>query len=82
MPDDAHAVARDRDFGLRKVSRLTWRAGAAGVAFSAVIGLALAHHAQASSAVPEHRSDPGGIVIPAQPPMPSQGSGQVVSGAS
>src|ERR1700722_9130582 len=50
MPEyDARAAARDRDSGLRKVSRFTWQAGAAGVAFTAVIGVALTHHGDAAA---------------------------------
>ena len=65
------------------VSRLTWRAGVASLACSAVIGVALAHHdgASAGTTRPPH-STPGQIVTPAQPPQPSGGSGQVNSGAS
>jgi hypothetical protein len=76
-------AASERDRGVRKVASLTWRAGAAGVACSALIGVALAHHAEASPApaAPRH-SPPGQIVIPAQPPQPATGSGQVTSGAS
>lgn len=48
MPEYDARAARDRDSGLRKVSRVTWRAGAAGVAFAAVIGVALTHHADAA----------------------------------
>jgi hypothetical protein len=77
------AAASERDSGVRKVASLTWRAGAAGVACSALIGVALAHHAEATPApaAPRHHP-PGQIVIPAQPPQPATGSGQVTSGAS
>ena len=75
-------ATRERDTGVRKVSRLTWRCGLVGVACSAVITGALAHHADASTAAarPHHQS--GGIVIPATPPRPASGAGQVSSGAS
>ena len=75
-------AARQRDSGVRKVSRLTWRCGMAGIACSAAIAGAFAHHADASTAAarPHHQS--GGIVIPATPPRPAGGSGQVNSGAS
>jgi hypothetical protein len=106
---DARAAARGRDSGLRRVRQLTWRAGAAGVAFSAVVGVALAHHADAtatdrqpavhaqhSSGEPQqpgtkvqqkpkarrHSQQQGQLVIPAQPPQPSSGGGQVTSGGS
>ena len=36
--DNAGAAMDARDEGLRKVSRLTWRVGAAGVVCSALIG--------------------------------------------
>ncbi len=77
------AAASERDRGVHKVASLTWRAGAAGVACSALIGVGLAHHAEASPApAAPHRNPPGQIVIPAQPPQPATGSGQVTSGAS
>jgi hypothetical protein len=73
--DSAHEAAARRDAGLRRVSRLTWRAGAAGVACSAIIAIALGHHAQASTGQ-------GGIVVPNQAPAPAAGGHQVTSGAS
>lgn len=74
------SAAAVRDDGLRRVSRLTWRAGAAGVIFSAVIAAAFGHSIKSSSPAP---SRPGqGILIPAQPPAAGSGSGQVTSGAS
>jgi hypothetical protein len=79
---DARAAARDRDSGLRTISRSTWRAGAAGIAFTAVIGVAFTHHADASATPARQHRQPSSIVIPAQPPQPSTGSGQVTSGAS
>jgi hypothetical protein len=72
-------AARERDAGVRRVTRLTWRVGLIGVACSAAIGAALTQHAQASPSGPHQ---PGGIVIPGQPPQPATGSGQVTSGAS
>ena len=98
MPEyDARAAARHRDSGLRKVSRVTWRAGAAGVAFTAVIGVSLTHHGDALASTQQQGSQqaqqqpgqqrpaqqpPGSIQGPAQPPQQSTGSGQVTSGAS
>lgn len=79
--EDPHAAAVRRDAGLRRVSRLTWRAGAAGVAFSAIIAIALGHHAQASSS-PAPGSGQSGIVVPNQPPAPAAGGHQVTSGGS
>jgi hypothetical protein len=99
--DDVRFAAAARDDGLRKISKYTWRAGAAGVVCSALIALAFGHHtaAQANtggdhqpasgssqpasgSSQPASGSGGGGIVVPAQPPAPAQGSGQVTSGAT
>lgn len=84
MPQhDRRLAALERDSGMRKVSRLTWRAGLTGVACSAVIAVALGHHPQASASTVHHgRQQSSGIVIPGQPPQPASGSGQVSSGAS
>lgn len=79
---DPRLAATERDSGIRKVSRLTWRAGLAGVGCSAFIGLAFGHHQRAGSVVHPQQHRPGGIVIPGQPPQPASGSGQVSSGAS
>ncbi|HBW20389.1 MAG: hypothetical protein ACLPN6_13010 [Streptosporangiaceae bacterium] len=81
LRDDMRYAAARRDDGVRKISRLTWRAGAAGVICSAVIAVAFGHHAEARPAGPA-RPASGTIVIPAQPPAPAQGAGQVSSGAS
>jgi hypothetical protein len=81
MPgDDMRAAAARRDDGVRRVRRLTWRAGAAGVIGSALIAAAFGHHAADQTA---HRhARPPGILVPAQPPSTAPGSGQVTSGAS
>jgi hypothetical protein len=121
--DDVRFAAAARDDGIRKISKFTWRAGAAGVVFSAVVAVAFGHHV-ATQATTGHtgtqqpttgstgsggtgsggtgsggtgNSSSGGtgsgsggsgqggqgtIVVPAQPPAPAQGSGQVTSGAS
>jgi hypothetical protein len=76
---DRLLAARERDEGVRKVSRITWGAGLAGVVCSALIGVALTHHAEASTGHGQHSAK---IVIPGQPPQPAKGSGQVTSGAS
>jgi len=81
LRDDPRYAAARRDDGVRRISRLTWRAGAAGVICSAVIAVAFGHHAEARAAGPA-RSASGTIVIPAQPPAPAQGAGQVSSGTS
>jgi hypothetical protein len=70
-------LAGARDYGVGKVGRLTWRAGAIGVALSALFGLALAHP---QARRPHQQS--GEIVIPGQPPKPASGGGLVTSGAS
>jgi hypothetical protein len=75
-------AARERDSGVRKVSRLTWRCGLVGVACSAILTGALAHHGDAGAATAPAHHQSSGIVIPATPPQPASGSGQVNSGAS
>jgi hypothetical protein len=74
---DTRFAMAARDKGVRKIGRLTWRAGAVGAAGSALIAIAFGHNVAA-------HQQPGQstIVIPAQPPAPAQGSGQVISGAS
>ena len=42
--DDVRFAAAARDDGLRKVSKYTWRAGAAGVVCSALLAVAFGHH--------------------------------------
>ncbi len=81
LRDDTRYAAARRDDGIRKISRLTWRAGTAGVICSALIALAFGHHTDARTAPPAHSGN-GTIIIPAQPPAPAQGAGQVSSGAS
>ena len=87
--DNAGAAVNARDDGLRKVTRLTWRAGAAGVVCSALIAAAFGHGATSSPATSSHATTRSGtqqgqgtILIPAQPPAAAPGSGQVNSGAS
>jgi hypothetical protein len=86
--DNAGAAINARDDGLRKVSRLTWQIGAAGVVCSALIAAAFGHGVTATHpATHPATSQPGqggqgGIVIPAQPPAAAEGTGQVNSGAS
>jgi len=117
--DDQRFAAAARDYGLRKVSKITWRVGAAGVVCSALIAAAFGHHVaahQPSTGNGQHSSTGGGggsgsggsssssgsssgsggsssssssgsqgqgtILVPAQPPSPASGGGQVTSGAS
>jgi hypothetical protein len=92
---DPRSAARERDLGLRKIGRMTWRAGLAGAACSAVIALALGQHAPAAAStggtggasgsgsnVTREHDDQGTIVIPAQPPQSAVGPGHVASGGS
>jgi hypothetical protein len=81
--DDTPFATAARDAGIRRISKFTWRAGAIGVVCSALIAVAFGHHAAAQQ--PKTGDGNGGhpaIVIPAQPPAPAQGAGQVTSGAS
>jgi hypothetical protein len=71
-----------RDDGLRKISRLTWRAGAVGVVCSALIAAAFGHSAAARHQGNGGQPGQGTIIVPAEPPAPAQGAGQVTSGAS
>ncbi len=141
--DDVRFAAAARDDGIRRVSKYTWRAGAVGIACSAVIAVAFGHHVaiQQPSTVQGGTGNSGGstsggstsrdgstntgtsggstgrggstntgsggggssstgsggssstgsggnqgqggtIVVPAQPPAPASGGGQVTSGAS
>ena len=89
--DNAGAAINARDDGLRKVSRLTWQIGAAGVVCSALIAAAFGHgvtathpatHPATSQPGQGGQGGQGGIVIPAQPPAAAEGAGQVNSGAS
>ena len=123
--DDVRFAAAARDDGLRKVSKYTWRAGAAGVVCSALLAVAFGHHVATEQPATAHNSGgssssssnssagsssaggsstgsgssngsvggsgaggggngggQGTIVVPAQPPAPATGGGQVTSGAS
>jgi hypothetical protein len=83
MPEQhSRGAARERDRGLRRIGRITWQAGAAGVAAAAAVAVAFGHQAAAQRTPASHSREPGGIVIPAQPPKPSSGGGSVTSGAS
>jgi hypothetical protein len=83
--DNAGAAVNARDDGLRKITRLTWRAGAAGLVCSALIAAAFGHGAASSPATtrtPAQQHGQSTILIPAQPPAAVPGAGQVNSGAS
>jgi hypothetical protein len=81
LGNDMHSAVTRRNDGIRRVSRLTWRAGVVGVIGSALIAVAFGHHAQAQAAQTS-RHQQGGILVPHQPPAPVKGAGQVTSGAS
>lgn len=77
------APAHDRDRGVRRVGRLTWRVGLIGAACSAVLTLAFGHHAAAANTgSAQHRHNSSTILIPASPPAAATGGGQVTSGSS
>jgi hypothetical protein len=115
--DDVRFAAAARDDGLRKISKYTWRAGAAGVVCSALLAVAFGHHVVTQQPTSAHNGSAGSgsagsagsagssnsgsvggsgasggsggsnqgqgtIVVPAQPPAPASGGGQVTSGAS
>jgi hypothetical protein len=117
--DDVRFAAAARDDGIHKISKFTWRAGAAGVVCSALMALAFGHHVattesstdsgtsqshqpasgnngggtnqggsnqgstnQGGSNQGGSNQGSGGISVPAQPPAPAQGGGQVTSGAT
>ena len=81
--DDTAFATAARDAGIRRISKFTWQAGAVGVVCSALIAVAFGHHAAArQSKAGNGNAGQGTIVIPAQPPAPAQGAGQVTSGAS
>lgn len=79
MPEhNARAAASDRDTGMAKITSITWRVGAAGVVVAGLLTVTLGHHADA----PRAGHGQSTIVIPAQPPQSTAGTGQVTSGAS
>jgi hypothetical protein len=108
--DDVRFAAAARDDGIHKISKFTWRAGAAGVVCSALMAVAFGHHVattpsstdnkgtsqshqpasgnnggstnQGSANQGSSNQGSGGISVPAQPPAPAQGGGQVTSGAT
>ena len=79
---DPGTAARGRDLGLRRIGRLSWRFGLAGLVSSLALAAAFGLHAAAGTRPSEHDHGSGTIVIPAQPPGPASGGGQVTSGAS
>jgi hypothetical protein len=77
--DEQRFAVVARDDGIRRVTRLTWRASAVGVICSALIAAAFGHNVKHSAPSTSHS---GTIIIPAQPPALVKGAGQVTSGAS
>jgi hypothetical protein len=75
-------AAKNRDSGMAKITALSWRAGAAGVAAAGLLTVVLGHHPVARTVPAGHRNDRRSILIPAQPPHQAAGTGQVTSGAS
>jgi hypothetical protein len=71
-------AVHSRDSAIAKVTALSWQAGAAA---AELLTFAPGHHAE-RPAPAGHQSNQGSILIPAQPPQQSAGSGQVTSGAS
>jgi hypothetical protein len=84
--DGARSATAARDAGLRRVTRLTWQITAAGIACAALIATAFGHNVTRARAatpqVPATQRGAGQLQIPAQPPAPASGAGQVISGAS
>jgi hypothetical protein len=80
--DDVRFAMAARDDGMRKISRFTWRAGAVGVVCSALIAAAFGHSIAAHHQGNGGQPGQGTIIVPAEPPAPAQGAGQVTSGAS
>jgi len=103
--DDVRFAAAARDDGIHKISKFTWRAGAAGVVCSALMAVAFGHHVATTPSSTDNNGTSqshqpasgnngsgsnqgssnqgsGGISVPAQPPAPAKGGGQVTSGAT
>ncbi|HUA27692.1 MAG TPA: hypothetical protein VMC03_02315 [Streptosporangiaceae bacterium] len=73
--DDVRFAAAARDDGLRKISKLTWRAGAAGVLCSAAIAVAFGHHVAAQQPVSSVHGSTGGASSGTGGASSSTGSG-------
>jgi hypothetical protein len=78
-PRDVRFAAAARDDGIRKVSKFTWRAGAAGVVCSALIAVAFGHHAATSQS---GTGNNGGSSQTQQPSSGSNGSGSNQGGSN
>lgn len=77
--DDVRFAAAARDDGIHKISKFTWRAGAAGVACSALIAVAFGHHVATNQSSTDNN---GGSSHSQQPAAGNNGgsSGQGSSG--
>ncbi len=98
LQHDPRAAARERDLGLRKIGRLTWRAGLAGAVCSAVLALAFGHHPAQATTSPSSgtssssassgaggsttQNNGGSISVPNQAPSPASGPSHVTSGGT
>ena len=78
-PRDVRFAAAARDDGIHKISKFTWRAGAAGVVCSAVIAVAFGHHVATSQSGTQNN---GGSSQTQQPASGSNGSGSSNGGSS
>jgi hypothetical protein len=70
--DDVRFAAAARDDGIHKISKFTWRAGAAGVACSALIAVAFGHHVATNQSSTDNN---GGSSHSQQPAAGNNGGG-------
>ncbi len=91
LQQDPRGAARERDLGIRKIGRVTWRAGLAGAACSAVMALAFSHQAAEATSSPSSGtsgsssstssgggSTSGGGSASTSPATNNQGGGNIV----
>lgn len=76
--DDVRFAAAARDDGIHKISKFTWRAGAAGVLCSALIAVAFGHHVATS----QSRTDNNGGSSQSQQPAPGKNGSSSNQGGS
>jgi hypothetical protein len=76
--DDVRFAAAARDDGIHKISKFTWRAGAAGVVCSALIAVAFGHHV----ATNQSRSGNNGGSSQSQQPTAGNNGGGSNQGSS
>jgi hypothetical protein len=70
--DDVRFAAAARDDGIHKISKFTWRAGAAGVVCSALIAVAFGHHVATNQSSTDNN---GGSSHSQQPAAGNNGGG-------